>query len=88
MLEEACAVVRTARLLGFTRGRCIRGHEEGLVLVRAIWRADVELQPWDPQFEIPERRVVPVADLLSHLAVGGEGFLPVWRRAMVEAGLV
>lgn len=87
MMEEACAVVRTARLLGFTRGRCIRGHEEGLVLVRAVWRADVDLQPWDPQFEIPERRVVPVGELLSHLAPGREGFQPVWRRAMVEAGL-
>jgi ADP-ribose pyrophosphatase YjhB (NUDIX family) len=88
MLEEACAVVRTARLLGFIRGRCIRGHEEGLVLVRAIWRADVDLRPWDPQFEIPERRVVPVAELLSYLAAEREGFLPVWRRALVEAGLV
>jgi ADP-ribose pyrophosphatase YjhB (NUDIX family) len=87
MLEEACAIVRTARLLGFSRGHCVRGHEEGLVLVRAFWRADVELQPWEPRFEIRHRRVVPVADLLSHLAAGGDGFLPVWRRAMIEAGL-
>lgn len=87
MLEEACAMVRTARLLGFSRGHCIRGPEEGLVLVRAIWRADVELHPWEPRFEISHRRVVPVADLLSHLAVDAEDFLPMWRRALIEAGL-
>ena len=37
VLEEACAVVTEARLLGFCRGRCVRGHEAGLVLVRSIW---------------------------------------------------
>ena len=87
MREEACATVLAARLLGFSRGHCIKGQEEGLVLVRAIWRADVELQPWDPQFEIRHRRVVPAADLLSHLAVDEEGYLPTYRRALIEAGL-
>ncbi len=87
MLEEACAVVREARLLGFIRSRCIEGHEEGLVLVRAFWRANVDLQPWDPQFEVSQRRLVPVADLLSHLAADEEDFLPTYRRAMIEAGL-
>jgi 8-oxo-dGTP pyrophosphatase MutT (NUDIX family) len=38
LLEEACATVRDARLLGFGRARCLRGPEEGLVLVRSIWR--------------------------------------------------
>jgi len=27
--EEARAVVKSARLLGFTRGRCVRGPQEG-----------------------------------------------------------
>src|ERR687887_1600450 len=36
--EEACAVVERARLLGFTRGVCVRGPEEGLMLVRSMWR--------------------------------------------------
>lgn len=48
MREEACVSVLACRLLGFSRGHCIRGREEGLVLVRAIWRVNVELQPWDP----------------------------------------
>ncbi len=84
--EEACAIVRTARLLGFSRGRCISGREEGLVLVRAIWRADVELQPWQPRFEIRRRCVVPAAHLLSRLTLE-EGYLPTYRRALIEAGL-
>jgi ADP-ribose pyrophosphatase YjhB (NUDIX family) len=92
MLEEACATVRTARLLGFSRGHCRKGREEGLVLVRAMWRADVELQPWEPRFEIRHRRLVPAVDLLSHLDVeharyGEEGFMPTFRRAMIEARL-
>ena len=43
--EEACAVVERATLLGFTRGECLRGPQEGLVLVRSMWRAEVRLQP-------------------------------------------
>jgi hypothetical protein len=31
--------------------------------------------------------VVPVTNLLSHLAVDEEGFLPTYRRALIEAGL-
>jgi ADP-ribose pyrophosphatase YjhB (NUDIX family) len=46
--EEACAQVTASRLLGFTRGRCVRGPEEGLVLVRSMWRAEVPLERWAP----------------------------------------
>jgi ADP-ribose pyrophosphatase YjhB (NUDIX family) len=42
--EEACAVVGDAALLGFGRAVCLEGVERGLVLVRALWRAEVELQ--------------------------------------------
>lgn len=85
--EEACAVVRTARLLGFSRGRCVEGHEAGLVLVRALWLAEVELQPWNPRFETRARRVVPVRDLLSHLPAE-RGHWPIYRRALIEAKLL
>ncbi|MBO0809299.1 MAG: NUDIX domain-containing protein, partial [Actinobacteria bacterium] len=57
MLEEACATVTSARLLGFTRGACLTGPEQGRVLVRSMWRADVRLAPWEPRYEIPHRRV-------------------------------
>src|SRR6516164_3208049 len=52
ILEEACCIVREARLLGFCRSVCLAGQEKGLVLVRSIWRAEVDLMPWEPRFEI------------------------------------
>src|SRR5229473_2572284 len=58
MDEEACATIVRARLLGFTRGQCVTGPERGRVLVRSVWRADVELRPWEARFEIADRRVV------------------------------
>lgn len=87
VLEEACAVVVGGRLLGFCRGACLTGREQGLVLVRSIWLAEVELTPWEPRFEIAHRRVVPAAELLAHLWME-EGFEPLYHRALVEAGLV
>ena len=36
MLEEACATVTEARLLGFVRSRCLAGRKKGLVLVRSV----------------------------------------------------
>ncbi|MFN0149060.1 MAG: NUDIX hydrolase [Dehalococcoidia bacterium] len=84
--EEACAEVVRARLLGFARGECLRGHEKGLVLVRSWWRADVELSPWEPRFEVTHREVLPSDDALRRLTVH-EGLLPCYRRALAEAGL-
>jgi 8-oxo-dGTP pyrophosphatase MutT (NUDIX family) len=86
ILEEACAIVTDARLLGFVRGRCLAGHEEGLILVRSIWRAQVRLLPWQPEHEIPFRRVVPVQDLAAHLWTE-DGAGPIYSRAAREAGL-
>ena len=44
VLEEACASVEEATLLGFIRSKCVQGPEEGLVLVRSMWRAVVSLR--------------------------------------------
>jgi hypothetical protein len=82
MLEEACAVVVDARLLGYGRGRCIAGTEAGLTLVRSIWLAHVKLNEWLPQFEIRYRKVVPF-DLAISVVLPEYG--PLWRRAMHEA---
>lgn len=87
MLEEACVVVGEARLLGFCRAECLSGPEQGLVLVRSLWRADVDVLPWDPQFEIPHRRLVPVRELADHLTML-PGFEPIYARAASEAGLL
>ena len=85
MLEEACATVVAARLLGFVRGECVAGHELGRVLVRSIWRADVQLGPWAPQFEIPHRRVVASAEAWANFA--GHPFGAFVRRELLEAGV-
>jgi ADP-ribose pyrophosphatase YjhB (NUDIX family) len=88
ILEETCAIVAgEARLLGFCRGVCLTGSEEGLVLVRSIWRAEVELMPWEPRFEIAHRWVVPAAELLSHVWIE-KGFEPIYSRAIAEARLM
>jgi ADP-ribose pyrophosphatase YjhB (NUDIX family) len=87
VLEEACAVVRGARLLGFCRGVCASGPEHGRVLVRSIWRADVELIAWEPRFEIRFRRLVPADDLLAHLWIE-DGFGALYRRVLIEAGIL
>lgn len=87
IFEETCAVVGEARLLGFCRGVCLTGPEEGIVLVRSIWRAEVELMSWEPRFEIAHRRIVPAAELMSHFWME-EGFEPIYHRALVEAGLM
>jgi ADP-ribose pyrophosphatase YjhB (NUDIX family) len=88
ILEETCAIVHDdARLLGFCRGVCLTGPEKGLVLVRSIWRAEVELMPWDPRFEIAQRKVVAATDLLSHVWME-EGLEPIFYRALAEAGLM
>lgn len=71
VLEEACAAVVSARLLGFTRGLCVEGHERGLVLVRSAWRADVELGPWEPRHETVARRLVAADDVLRWVTHDG-----------------
>jgi hypothetical protein len=58
-----------------------------MVLTRSVWRAEVELMPWEPRYEIVYRRAVRATDLLSYLWME-EGFEPIYRRALVEAGLM
>jgi ADP-ribose pyrophosphatase YjhB (NUDIX family) len=87
ILEEACAIVCNATLLGFCRAVCLTGPEEGLVLVRSIWRAEVELMPWQPRFEIAHRRVVPPHELHLHMWIE-QGFEPIYYRALTEAALM
>ena len=68
VLEEACARVLDATLLGCTKGVCIRGHEQGLVLIRSVWYARVSLDEWDPEFEMVARRILSVEEALKELA--------------------
>lgn len=85
MDEEACATVVRAQLLGFTRGQCVTGPERGLVLVRSVWRADVELRPWEARFEIVDRRVVASASVEDALSLASQPFAAIIRRQLAEA---
>jgi ADP-ribose pyrophosphatase YjhB (NUDIX family) len=86
VLEEACATVTASRLLGFSQGTCVHGPERGLVLVRSIWLAEVEVHPWLPQFEITHRLLVPATEAFNRLTIPS-GLLALHHRAFAEAGL-
>ncbi len=86
LLEEACATVVQARLLGFSRSICVAGTQLGLILVRSFWRAEVDLAPWEPQFEIPHRCVFAVEDVWGLLVTAHpDGSAPILVRALHEA---
>lgn len=82
--EEGCATVISRRLLGFTRGVCVRGHEQGLALVRSYWRAEVQLERWTPRHEMTHRRLIP-ADQALHALTIADDELPIYRRMFLEA---
>jgi ADP-ribose pyrophosphatase YjhB (NUDIX family) len=85
--EEACAMVERARLLGFTRGECLRGPEKGRVLVRSMWRAEVRLQRWAPRFEITHRRLAPAHEALRLMLSAEPEVGPIYRRMFAEAAI-
>jgi ADP-ribose pyrophosphatase YjhB (NUDIX family) len=87
MLEEACATVVGARLLGFVRGECVEGRELGLILVRSMWRADVALGPWEPRFEIQHRRVVTATGAAMRRMIEIHPFAAIIRRTVDEAAI-
>jgi 8-oxo-dGTP pyrophosphatase MutT (NUDIX family) len=82
--EEACATVVQARLLGFAQSRCLSGPQAGLVLMRSFWRAEVTLDPWQPQFEIAHRRLVEAGQVAPLLP---PRYARILTRALVEAGI-
>ena len=84
VLEEACASVEGATLLGFCRTKCVQGPEKGMVLVRSMWRAAVSLREWEPRHEIRHRLVVPSDTALEKVEFGG-GRRPFYQRWFQEA---
>jgi 8-oxo-dGTP pyrophosphatase MutT (NUDIX family) len=87
VMEEACAIVVEAKLLGFIQGRCLRGHEEGLVLVRALWSARVALQDWERQYEVQHRKLVGEDDVDEAIDYPW-GMAPIYNRWLAESQLV
>jgi hypothetical protein len=89
MLEEACGHVLDAKLLGYFRGLCIRGHEQGLILIRSFWLANIKLDAWDPQYEITARRLVAPAQVLDEISSSPwSPWRRIFARAFREAGLL
>lgn len=88
VLEEACAKVEEAKLLGFSKGVCVKGPEEGRVLIRSLWRATVTIHDWKPQHEIGYRLLVPSEEALEKLfsqEIFPDGLEPIYRRWFYEA---
>jgi hypothetical protein len=69
------------------RGECVTGPERGRVLVRSVWRADVEFRPWEARFEIADRRVVAAAVVEDALSLDSQPFAAIIRRELAEAAL-
>ena len=84
VLEEACAVVEDATLLGFIRVTSMGGPEKGRVLVRSLWCADVSLDPWEPRHETTARLVVPPDEALERVGFGGD-HRPIYERWFRDA---
>ena len=82
--EEACARVLDATLLGFSWGTCLEGPEEGLILVRGLWVADVSLEPWEPDHEMTDRILVPADEVLGRIQID-QGMGPLVHRWVSEA---
>ena len=86
MREEACVDVLDATLLGYTRGTPEGGTEDGLVLVRSHWLANVRVEPWRPEHEIAHRTLVPADEWRERIAMG-TGFEPLFDVVFAAARL-
>ncbi|MFD3164321.1 NUDIX hydrolase [Herpetosiphon sp. NSE202] len=84
LAEEACAMVQSASLLGFCQSQCLAGAEQGLILVRAFWLAQVTIQAWQPQFEMIERRLIEPKEIWGYLP---QAYLPIYRHVLQVASL-
>ncbi len=82
--EEACARIERASLLGFSKGTCMSGPGEGLVLVRSLWCAVVSLREWAPRHEMNYRRLVPSCVAIEQLD-SPVGLRSIYRRWFGEA---
>lgn len=72
--EEAVAEVTSWQPIAFARSECLAGERVGYVMVRDMYIARVELLPWvQPDFEIVERQVVPLANLASIMSADWPG---------------
>ena len=85
--EEAVANVVSSQLIAFARSECLQGERAGHVMVRDMYVARVELLPWQqPESEITERLVVPIADLVDIMSADWPG-LDAFSQELVDLAL-
>lgn len=85
--EEACVGVLNAELIGWGRGECLSGAQQGLVLVRSMWTVRAELYEWDrAEPEMLRRRLCP-PDHAQRALYMEPGMEPIYLRQLREAGL-
>jgi ADP-ribose pyrophosphatase YjhB (NUDIX family) len=84
VFEEACVRVDDAKLLGFNKGVCTRGPEEGRVLIRSLWQARVTMEPWEQHHEMISRLLVRPDQALVRMVLP-RGVRPIYRRMFQEA---
>lgn len=53
-----------------------------------VWRADVQLRPWEAGFEIAARRVVAPTAVKDSLSLDSHSFAAIIRREFREAALI
>jgi len=63
---------------------CARAQARAGASFGSLWRADVLLEAWQPQFEITHRRLVPTGEALDQL-IGQSVFPAGLRRSTVES---
>jgi hypothetical protein len=72
---------------GYARSQCVSGWQQGLVLVRSYWRADIDARTWEPRFEVRHRRMVAAAGAGKHVRDPDEVATRISYRALDEAGI-
>lgn len=85
--EEACADVIAYAPIAFARSECLEGERPGFVMVRDMYVARVNLLPWQqPEFEIVERLIVPIADLVGIMSADWPG-LDAFSQELVDLAI-
>ena len=72
--EEAVAEVTSSKLIAYARSECLEGERKGHIMIRDMYIARVNLLPWvQPDLEIEERLIVPLADLVRIMSADWQG---------------
>jgi ADP-ribose pyrophosphatase YjhB (NUDIX family) len=86
VLEEACAVVTSHRLLGFCRAACVRGPQAGVVARPGLVPGDCAPKLLGTPARDQHRRLVTPQAVLGTIWIE-DGLAPMYGRVFADAGL-